>query len=480
MATTYGAAPTERHLPSAATEAATALTEMLGVHGWRHLDAVLLASLALEAPLLLVGAHGTAKSLVAERVAGALELDLRHYNASLLNYDDLVGIPVPDDAGGLRYLGTAGAVWGAEFVFLDEINRCRPDLQNKLFPLVHERRIAGEDLPSLRHRWAAINPPGDDPDSDDHYLGVEELDPALVDRFWFVVPVPGWDQLDRRDRLALVRSGAEPATINSVELTVLVGDVAGRLEAVDAAYGGQLADYVVTLIDLLRSAGVQLSPRRGRVLLRAVCAVHAARLALGVDDPALAASAELTLLYALPERATSRPPSLAAVVAAHRQAWEVNALDDGGLLRELLRLPDAVARIRVALDREADDALLARLVTQALAAEATQADRAGLAFVLTRALSDRMLTPAAWGPLAELARPLLSPGEVTTLVPPGRALDTARETAAHLAQLEPTDPAAALDRAFLNGCGPDVLAECDWRTSLERFQDRCADFGVVV
>lgn len=110
----------------------------LGIVGWAPLEPVVLAALATESPVLLVGEHGTAKSLLVERLAGALGLVFRHYNASLVSYDDLVGIPLPDDHGpGLRFVGTQGAIWGAGFVFLDEISRCRPELQNKLFPLIH-------------------------------------------------------------------------------------------------------------------------------------------------------------------------------------------------------------------------------------------------------------------------------------------------------------------------------------------------------
>jgi hypothetical protein len=43
-------------------------------------------------------------------------------------------------------------------VFLDEISRCRPETQNKLFSVIHEKR-AGARLPKLRYRWAAMNPP---------------------------------------------------------------------------------------------------------------------------------------------------------------------------------------------------------------------------------------------------------------------------------------------------------------------------------
>lgn len=73
------------------------ISNSLYVQGWQHLDAVLLAALAIEAPTLLIGSHGTAKTLLVERLAHALGLEFRHYNASLINYDDLVGIPMPEE-----------------------------------------------------------------------------------------------------------------------------------------------------------------------------------------------------------------------------------------------------------------------------------------------------------------------------------------------------------------------------------------------
>ena len=135
------------------------ITTSLYVHGWQHLDAVLLAALATEFPLLLIGAHGTAKTLLVERLSKAMGLEFRHYNASLINYDDLVGIPIPEEGQDrLRFITTPGAIWDAQVVFFDEISRCRPDLQNKLFPIIHERRVIGMDLQNLQYRWAAMNP----------------------------------------------------------------------------------------------------------------------------------------------------------------------------------------------------------------------------------------------------------------------------------------------------------------------------------
>lgn len=141
------------------------ITEPLGLYGWTRLEPVLLAALATEEPILLVGGHGSAKSFILERLAESLGMIFRCYNASLINYDDLVGIPMPSaDRQRLEYITTDTAIWDAGVVFIDELNRTRPELQNKLFPIIHDRRIQGKKLDKLHYRWAAMNPPCDDDD----------------------------------------------------------------------------------------------------------------------------------------------------------------------------------------------------------------------------------------------------------------------------------------------------------------------------
>ena len=148
-----------------------------------------MAALASEAPLLLIGPHGTGKSFLLLRLAEALGLRFRHYNASLLSFDDLVGFPMPDALGGIRYVPTAASIQGAEAVFLDEISRARPEVQNKLFSIIHERRALGMPLTDLRYRWSAMNPPPEDGEDAGEYSGAERLDVALADRFAFVCSV---------------------------------------------------------------------------------------------------------------------------------------------------------------------------------------------------------------------------------------------------------------------------------------------------
>jgi len=138
----------------AASSEQPGLLRSLGIAGWGALEPAILAALATESPILLIGPHGTAKTLLLQRLAEALGLAFRHYNASILSFDDLLGYPVPQD-GRLVYLQTPATIWEAEAVLFDEVSRCRPELQNKLFPLIHERVAQGLPLTRLRHRDAS-------------------------------------------------------------------------------------------------------------------------------------------------------------------------------------------------------------------------------------------------------------------------------------------------------------------------------------
>jgi MoxR-like ATPase len=427
--------------------------------------------------VLLVGAHGTAKSMLAERIAKGLGLAFRHYNASLLNYDDLVGIPLPDESGqALRFVASPGAIWDAEFAFLDEISRCRADLQNKLFPLIHERRVAGVDLPRLRQRWAAMNPPAsDDADlsSGSVYLGSEALDPALADRFAFVVRVPGWERLSDADRIRLIRGDASSEREDAgLPLAALVARCHAVLRDLERSSSDPIVDYVIGLVDLLGAAQLQQSPRRARQLAANVLAVHAARIVLEGEDVALGESAELALLHGLPQNAEDAPPELVKLIAAHRQAWEVAGLARDDAWRAVLRETDPVRRVSIADRGGLADEDVSRLVTQALGAQTCNARRIGLATVVFLAFRERRaLTPAAWEPLAELSRRVLEPREQGEGVAPDPLLEAWREINQRLALKRGKNAITRrIERNFLLGGFPDLWRDTDWRAALDQFR----------
>ena len=326
--------------------AAPRTLDSLGIIGMAAIEPVVLAAIATESPLLLIGAHGTAKSLLLCRLCEALGLTWRHYNASLLNYDDLVGYPLPGEDGQLRFVQTPASIWEAEAVFLDEISRCRVDLQNRLFSIVHERRVQGMPLDRLCHRWAAMNPPvtEDFNDNDDGYAGSEPLDPALADRFNFVVEVPCWRDFADTDRERVIRSRIEPVSaVQCVRLRENIDRIVADLVVVEEALGDAVAEYVRIVFDQLIKLGLPMSGRRAAMLYRNIIAVHAARqIRLPAADPG--DSAWLALEHSLPQRGQGVKVDRGRLLIAHNEVWQAVQLEKRDLRRLLVVETDPVKR----------------------------------------------------------------------------------------------------------------------------------------
>jgi MoxR-like ATPase len=465
------------------------ITESLGVYGWQHLDPIILASLATEAPLLLIGPHGTAKTLLVEQIAVALGLEFRHYNASLINYDDLVGIPLPDETHKkLEFITTPGAIWDAGFVFFDEISRCRGDLQNKLFPIIHEKRVIGLPLEHLQFRWAAMNPPSpDEPDfnnsATDIYLGSEPLDPALIDRFPFVIPVPNWRDLENRDRRRMLNFDLDKVDdVPALALLSLIQQCRDGMVAVEHEYGEWLGDYMIYVMDLLYRAKLSQSPRRARMLLRSIVAVHSARRLLSNEVVDMDVSAEIALLYGLPQTATEVPPTPSSVVAIHRQAWEISTKLDNDSWRQVLEEDDAVKRILIAEEVGFSDEELGSLVTQALAAYDSDSRKVGLAVAMYLAFStSHKLTPAAWEPISNLATRVLQPRQMTLLTRNNQTdLNNWNNIQQWvIQQREDKTMTTSLEVNFVLGGFPELWRTADWNEALRQFRDDLISFGIT-
>jgi MoxR-like ATPase len=329
---------------------------------------VLVAALATEEPLLLIGPHGTAKSLLLTSVASALGLRFRHYNASLLNFDDLIGFPLPDKGGQLSYVQTPATIWGAGAVIFDEISRCRPDIQNKLFSIIHERKVQGLPLAELRYRWAAMNPPARDGD-DGGYLGSEALDAALVDRFTFIVSMPSWAELTEAEQLAVIQ--AEHSAIDpdaGASLAQAISSTRAAIPAVRLAVAERLALYVRTVVALLQQSGVALSPRRAAMIFRSATAVQAAAAVINPTMPPADATL-LTLVNSLPQRANEATLPHAKILAVHREAWRLAGVNANDPLRAILTIADPVEKLRLAiaaptLSRDEVSTIVADALTQ--------------------------------------------------------------------------------------------------------------------
>lgn len=163
--------------------------------------------------VMFIGLHGMGKSETVMQFAKKHEIRFHYVSAALIDpWTDLAGIPTPrrhcDHCNDWwpvdmrvcpdckEHLGHESLVMvrphlidSAELIMADEFNRGLPKTTNALFELIQFKSINGEKLPYLKCVWAAINPP------DSGQYAVEDLDPALVDRFDIYInlnPVPSY------------------------------------------------------------------------------------------------------------------------------------------------------------------------------------------------------------------------------------------------------------------------------------------------
>jgi len=393
----------------------------LGIHGFGESEVQILASLATADPMLLIGPHGTAKSLLLTRLAEAIGLEFRHYNASLIAFDDLLGFPIPDGKGGLRYAETPATVWHAQAVFFDEISRCRPEVQNKLFPIIHEKKVQGLDLKSLQYRWAAMNPPAsiDGEAEGETYLGSEPLDVALADRFAFIIETPRWQDFTEEEKRAVL---TEHSTLVDEKTSLLTKNL---IKAARAIFGSQsddfqssVSDYILTLEPILLRAGIVLSPRRLNMLHRNIRASVAANEALGSplnDSECLLR----TLAASIPDRAFGKACSPLKLQGSHKEAYAVNQLKKDNPLRRVMLEADSIARLSLLMNLKVEDKEFASQVVMDTLSEMSEGAREAAISVLANAPLLGSLTSAVASNLCEQYSRMLAAPSINETISSG-------------------------------------------------------------
>jgi hypothetical protein len=255
---------------------------------------------------------------------------------------------VPQD-GRLVYLETPATIWQAEAVLFDEVSRCRPELQNKLFPLVHEKLAQGLPPPRLKHRWAAMNPPPADGNAFD-YEGAEPLGVALADRFPFVLEAPTLDQLKEADRRAVLLGQGRPDP-----------DAARKLQHAVAATKQHLpwAERNLRLPSPLHEARGHPGPQhRGGERRGERPRERGARL----EDSFYSAAR-----VSLPDAAWGSPVEGHVLLAAHKAAWEAAKLQKDSP-EPALAETDPLQRIALALTLDLPPAEAGTVVADGFAA----------------------------------------------------------------------------------------------------------------
>jgi MoxR-like ATPase len=383
----------------------------LGVYGFDAAEPVVLAALVTEDPLLLIGPSGTGKTYLLNSLSEALGLAHRHYNASLISFDDLVGFPYPEaDGEGVRFLETPATVWGAESVLIDEISRCKPEHQNRLFSLVHERRVQGIPLPKLRWRWAAMNPCSTDQAGTQDYIGSEPLDSALADRFALFVNAADWEELTEGERELIVDPAGEGlVTSNDGALRQEVDTWRAAFEQQLERCPGAVTRYAIAATSTLNAGKLRISPRRARLLARSLLA---ATIVTGGTNERLF---RRVLECSLPHACWGEHPAKEAILAAHRAAWDSVVDAAEAWVHAFLAERRLERKLALLLDRAPSPDAGSQAIAQCLANESKER-AAVFAFVLYPAAVLGKLPIGAEGvnDLGRVAAPILTvDGDVT-------------------------------------------------------------------
>ncbi len=239
-----------------------------------------LISLLTGGHLLLEGVPGTAKTLMVQSVAHAIELDFGRVQFTIdLLPSDIVGSEILDkDSGEFRI--HKGPIF-ANLLLADEINRASPKVQSALLEAMQERRVTIGDntfsLPSPFLVIATQNPV--------EQAGTFELPEAQLDRFLmrhrltYLDPEDETEVLRRALKLKLKRGidgGAMPMTaFDAIEKTApqSVADLTTAMEQVLEVHVSEVfVRHCVDLVNRTRDhADIELggSPRAGIALVTA-------------------------------------------------------------------------------------------------------------------------------------------------------------------------------------------------------------------
>lgn len=253
------------------------ILERLGVYGMNEIEPLLLAGLVTGDPVLLVGPHGSAKTLLCSELAKAMNLKFWAYDASKALFEDIIGFPNPYDLkkGRIGYVSTPLSIWDKEFVLIDEISRANYQTQGKWLELIRSRTIMGQRANSLKYIFAAMNPP--------YYPGARPLDPALAGRFAFIIHVSDFSNMDLESQMMILKRLSEEDAIlisrdNHRDIPVLSDIIeASRKEfcRVEKEYGDKIDRFILRLKDELVNEELYLDGRRASMLRRSIIALIA-------------------------------------------------------------------------------------------------------------------------------------------------------------------------------------------------------------
>ncbi len=288
-------------------------------HGYREIEPVIVGLMAMNKSFMLIGRHGTGKTRLARELSrGYGQQGFVFYDATKDDLVSIAGIPDPEAirAGRLAFVHHQRSIWDKDTIVVDEITRAGKESQNLWLEILEEHTCFGLPL-SYRTLVATANP--------ESYAAAFQLDEALLDRFYAVMPVPEMQEgVSSADVQAMAElalggdSGVEDASIARAFVEIQQAHAALVEEGAREAVVRYVAHLVPGLLRVLQEQnGPYLSPRTyARNLPELIMAVAAWYRVEGSAD-ALSRGAVPALRYGIATKLQIKPALLDGL---HRSA----------------------------------------------------------------------------------------------------------------------------------------------------------------
>lgn len=232
----------------------------LGIIGWEPIQPVLIAALAAQLPILLLGNHGTCKTDGTETIVHALcgnDGKFVKYDTMSASMDDIVGFPSPKSLmdNEISFIPTKISIWGAKGVNLDELNRASPLTASKFLEMSRKGEVHGQKT-GLEFIFASCNPV--------RAYRTAYMDLAAASR-WVIVHNPGWADLSEVDKRRVLDAHvkSKPSETEATDLRNAVEAARSFVQNPEAAVDAIIKEMVHKILDKLNAYSTAIPSKGG-------------------------------------------------------------------------------------------------------------------------------------------------------------------------------------------------------------------------
>jgi len=232
-------------------------------YGYENIEPVIIAMMAVEKNILLIGRHGSGKTRLAKYLSMGYEQDkFVFYDATKDDMISIAGLPDPEamKKGKIEFIPHERTIWDKTTIVIDEITRATKETQNLYLSILEERNLFGKQL-VYKTLIATANP--------ESYAAANKLDEALLDRFYAVIKIPEFSSIRSEDAKKIMEMNLIEPDIKKEELVDVFEKIKSKYDELkkDEKTKNMLMEYASQFISLLIShiktnkIAVYLSPR---------------------------------------------------------------------------------------------------------------------------------------------------------------------------------------------------------------------------